>query len=845
MSKQNELDHMIKSYDPKKYHEFEIKVKYNGINNYKQFLKYYTELQPPEIKQTINFINTLGKHSEIKELHFQNGVQVKESKRFYKKHQIIPHVYINSGSLKCELKATLNTETPIHDSADFDLVRFKHRLSFQLDQWRIDFTFVKTTQTKVITELQTIKKQMFNGDNLWEYTTQEIEFEFTGANLNIVSIKEVMSILYDFKNYMIKAPIEENNFLEKLSNIIGAEPNAQKNTLKHVLKNPIELNKIQYFQEVVPNIQNFSISWKASGITAILIIDKNISIQTDEFKTLYENIYFICDETILLCEMIGDVFYAYDCLKYNGVNCANEKLDKRLDNLQSIIDKAKKWSSLKLKETVKLTSTNDVKTFMKTPPKEYENDGVIFTSNNHFSKTKFFKWKHVKHRTIDFLVKNCPKNLLGVYPYVSKPGQSLYILFSGIKSSDYKKFNMKKIQYHDLMFPIQTSSYFPIQFSPSSNPFAYLFWSEDKDLDGNPIDLDDKIVQLRYKDGWKFIRIREDRADDLKKKNYYGNNFRIAEIIWQNYKNPLTKKLLVAPPKELSDGLYFRKNDSEIHRYIRRFNNMVKAQLIKHVTNWEYTPNSWVIDLGSGKGQDLYKYLINKSVRNVLMVDNNENNLYEIINRKYEYANNQMIYDSKLGIFIKNIDLNNDWSDSLRDIADSFPIMQKTNTKLIICNFAIHYFAKSETTMFNFVNLVDALLPKDSRFMFTCLNGKSVFNLLTSNGGNWGDNDAVKYFIEFASKSPGKTFRGGEEINILLPFSDGELFKEPLVNLDLVEKLFKKKKIVLESSGNFGDSYLEKFRQSDPDNYSRLDELDMEYIKLLWFNIYYKKNSKP
>jgi hypothetical protein len=835
MSKQNELDQMINSYDPTKHHEFEIKVKYRDVNKYKQFLKYYTELQTPEVKQTINFINTRSAHSEIKELYFEKGVQIKESKRFYRKQQINPPVYINSGALKCELKATLNAEIPILDSPDFDLVRFKQRFSFQLDQWRIDFTFVKTSNTKVITELQDIKKQMFGTDDLWEYSTQEIEFEFTGANLNIISIKEVMSILDEFKNGVINTPIPETNFLEKLSNIIGVD-SALKNTLKQVLKNPIELNKLQYFEDVVPHIQNFSISWKASGITAILIIDKNISMQTTEFVTLSENRYFECDETILICEMIGDIFYAYDCVKYDGVNCANENLDKRLSNLNNIITKAKEWESLKLKETIKLSSTNDVKKFMKTPPTEYENDGIIFTSNNQFNKTKFFKWKQVTHRTIDFLLKDCPKNLLGIYPYVSKPGHNLYILFSGINARDYTKFNMKKIQYHDIMFPIQTSSYFPIQFSPSSEPFAYLFWDEDKNLDN-------KIVELRYKNGWKFIRIREDRADDFKKKNYYGNNFRIAERIWQNYKNPLTKKLLGASPEELSDGLYFRKNNSEIHFYIRRFNNMVKAQLIEHVTNWEYTPNSWVIDLGSGKGQDLHKYLINKSVRNVLMIDNNENNLYEIINRKYEYANNSMTQGPRLGIFIKNIDLNADWQDSIHNIIQSFPIMQKNSTKLIICNFAIHYFAKSESTIFNFVNLVDELLPKGSRFMFTCLNGKNVFDLLTENRGNWGDNDGVKYFIEFATNKH-KTFRGGEEINILLPFSNGELFKEPLVNLELVEKLFKKKKITLESSGNFGESYLEKFRQSDPNNYNKLDALDMEYIKLLWFNIYYKKNSK-
>jgi hypothetical protein len=831
MSNQNELDQMINLYNPTS-HEFEIKVKYREINTYKKFLKYFMEHSNPQINQTINFINTRGKYSEIKELCFEDGVQLKENKRFYKKEQVSKPVFINSGNLKCELKATLNSEIPILDSQDFDLARFKQRFSFILEQWRIDFTFVKTSKTKLIPELQDIKKKMFEETNdLWEYCTQEIEFEFIGKSITIISIKEVMSILDDVKKTIT---ISTETFLEKLANIIGDQKTKLKNTLKQVLKNPIELNKLKYFEEVVPFISNFSISWKASGITAILILDENISVQTTELKTLCKNIYR-CNETILLCEMVNDIFYAYDCLKYDGINCANDSLDIRLNNLKNVIEKATEWKSLKLKETIKLTTTEDIKNFIKTPPVDYENDGVIFTSSEPFKIAKFFKWKQLKHRTIDFLVKDCPKNLLGVYPYINKPDHKLYILFSGIKSTIYTKFNMKKIQYHDLMFPIQTSSYFPIQFSPSSHPFAYLFWypTLKESLDG-------KIVELRYKDEWKFVQIREDRAYDLSKKNYYGNDFKVAEQIWQNYRNPLTKKLLGASAKELSNGFYFRKNDSEIHRHIRRFNNMVKAQLLEHVTNWEYSQHSWLIDLGSGKGQDLHKYLINKSVNNVLMIDNNENNLYEIINRKYEYANNTN-HGAKLGIFVKNIDLNIEWKTAISDIKKSFPMI---SPKLVICNFAIHYFAKNETAMFNFVNLVDALLPSGSRFMFTCLNGKNVFNLLTEKG-TWGDQDKLKYFIKFASdKPPNKTFKGGEEIEILLPFSNGELFTEPLVNLELIEKLFKKKKIILESSGNFGEKYLEKFKYLETDSYKKLDALDLEYIKLLWFSVYYKKNSK-
>ena len=154
-----------------------------------------------------------------------------------------------------------------------------------------------------------------------------------------------------------------------------------------------------------------------------------------------------------------------------------------------------------------------------------------------------------------------------------------------------------------------------------------------------------------------------------------------------------------------------------------------------------------------------------------------------------------------------------------------------------MCNFAIHYFAND---LDNFLSLVDSLLPSGGRFVFTCLNGEEIYKLLQTDKQTifkqWGD--GIKYLIK--PKFTNKKFRGGEDIDILLPFSNNKLYSESLVNLSLIERKLKKKKIILESQANFGDIYLNKFKELDTTSIE-LDSIDLEYIKLLWFSIYYKK----
>lgn len=787
--------------------------------------------------QTVNFIlNGVSHEAHIKELHFINGIQVKEKKRIYKKESIHSPIFLcdqvrDDGRMP--LKLSFSVETDFSENMDdFDLTRFKYRFSFEIKHWRADITFIKISSSKELSVMKEIKEKLFMSnvdetnifqhDWFWTYCDRiEIEFEYNSTEEFIIDhIQEI----YDMISYTANV---RKDLLQTVDNLINNNSNhtkSQKNTIKKILPNAIEINKKQYLTEILPNIDNFYITDKADGIRTLLYLDQHSVFYYDKEYCDVErkdgDDIFPHEETIIECERIDDKFYAYDIIQYNGINVSGASFDMRLNYLHRV-----RWSGLVVKKFVKLTKETyreDIRSFYEYCQSltDYNTDGIIFTSCVEAYKfTKFYKWKPIHEMTIDFVVKKCPKELLGISPYIIKEGFHLYLLFVGISLKDAKKLNVVRIQHYHKLFPIIDKNYFPVQFVPSDYPNAYMWYSTESDLDG-------KICEFNYCNGWVLKKVREDREHDFKKKNYYGNNFKVAEVIWRNFRNPLTLDLICSSRDEIVKNFYFIVEKNTMYEGIRKFNNYVKQTLFdRFMLN-----DKLVVDLGCGKGQDLFKY-IKAGVKNALLVDTNENNLCEVITRKYSFCESKAFEKNITGIFLQNLDLTQNYLDNLVKLESNGFTFVTGRTHLVVCNFAIHYLVNNDRQIDNLVNMVDALLAPGGRFMFTCLDGEKVFNLFKSDCDEWGD--GKKYRIKKLYTE--KKFTGtSQKIDILLPFSAGELYTESLVNLKLLKKHFSKKKIKLESQDTF-EIFLPLFKGNC------LDELDMEYLKLLSFSIYHKQ----
>ena len=674
-------------------------------------------------------------------------------------------------------------------------------------------------------------------------------------------VKKLLSnTYYDIHGYQSKRPI---NF-------------------KGLTNNVIELTKLK-FVELAPNIGEFYMTDKADGIRNIVV-----AYPTQGYAYVISGLEIykmdIQKSSIKKCifdaEFINDSFLIFDVMFYE-TNLSDKDFENRKSYIPKILELSPKFLPKTFldcdlhiysnqdpthsnKDPTHKSSTSNNKSLEdlmdvleKNKHFSYETDGIIFTKKTGtYVETENYKWKPIEKMTIDFLVRKCPHKLLGVHPYVKKTNKTLYFLFVGINFGAFSKMGLQYVNYYrDLFSTNEKLKYFPIQFSPSSFPLAYMYWSDQSDLDK-------KIVELHYNIStmdWELVQIRTDKAEDAKRGLAFGNDFRIAEYTWENYFNPLTKSDLTSLSSKLetstlannlSDSLlgflptssiktttkidtiksqnkvvYFQEHNNVLYKELRNYNSFIKEQVIQ-----KYANTDWCIDLASGKGQDLFRY-IRSHYHNVLFIENDKLALAELLNRKYSFVNSHdaKFQKNKMQIYTLQADLTHPADNIYQNISKNHIPLPSNGASLIICNLAIHYLIGGTDNLKNFCKLVNSLLKSGGRFSFTTFNSKKVQALLDTHNNNWNihDNDILKYSIKKISP-----LHGTPRIEVLLPFSDGEYYPEFMVNIDTVSAEFKKYKINLEVSVSF-EEYKDKYS-------GKLSDIDMQFASLYQVYIFYK-----
>jgi hypothetical protein len=413
-------------------------------------------------------------------------------------------------------------------------------------------------------------------------------------------------------------------------------------------------------------------------------------------------------------------------------------------------------------------------------------------------------------------------------------------------------------QYRHL-FPDAAGAYFPIQFSPSANPLAYLYYHDTKKHG----EIDRQIIELaRTEDNteWIFHHVRTDRKLE---KNYFGNDFRIAELTFLNYIDPFNFEELWQP-----SGSYFTKQASDIYSASNKFKRYVISTLLKD----NLSMAKWVIDEAAGRGGDLHRYQ-EIGVENALFIDVDPTAIAELVRRKFAFSavkkrhvrkwftderkkqggvdrpqetrvvtQYDRIHDTEYEkLIVKDVKsltvhtLVADLKSPAKDlIASTFQF--GLNTGLcdgIVCNFALHYMCDTIEHLRNLLIFNAKMLKVDGVFIFTVMDGKKVFDLLKnlSRGQQWEsrENGVLKYAIkkDFAGD---KLASSGQMISVLLPFSD-EMYQEPLCNIDTVISEAHKLGFEVELNSSM-NTYIDKFAKIDRALYDRLTAEDKEYIGL-------------
>lgn len=882
--------------------ELEIKLKLDPRNNpninlkfekvYKILISLIEEMKNKknnklELTETIDFIVNNSKNAKkkmIKQLNFVNLIQEKTKNKIYEKTSLMKP-YFSKYKNVIAYKITLSEEKKINkkefDNNKLKLIRYKSRLSIfnifnikeenNIDKyWKLDITGVNsydiTNDRSIldINKMKKIKETLFmkntNLDNylanLKKYDNIEIELEYTDFSRLGINTKKIGEYAIDIANKFLKENSfiifkggnnrtnlnkKYNSYLNKIKKIL--KPYYKKYNFKSLLNKAVDFNKIKYKNSFVRNINDFYLTDKIDGLRAILFIEKNVKYVTiltnDEIKTVDYN-FTTKNDYILDGELHNNNFYPFDIIVYKGKEINNLKFKDRINKIME--NKESFGFPIKFKEFIKLDKNKYEEQLKKfyNKKKKYKTDGLIFINmNNNYEETKNYKWKPQEKKTIDFVVRKCPKKLLGISPYIKKNDKTLYLLFNGINKQHYEKLNINLLPfYKELFYKYVNKNYFPLQFSPSLFPHVHIFHDKRDDLDN-------KICEMLYtKDGWILKRIREERQKSYINGDDFGNYFLIAEKIWLDTFNSLKFDDLIKLTKDDNiDENYFLINNNNKYKTTRGFNSFVKTKLLK-------IPNekNWIIDLAGGKGQDIFR-INNLRYQKYVNLEIDIEALTEMIERKHMIITNKGLKKKMelfpMTIYGLNIDLKKNYNTIQQEIKRKGIPLNTEGANVIIINFAIHYFADKKENLLNLLNLVNSLLKKNGLFIFTCFDGKSIFNLLKTKS-NWDvyeNAENNKKFLKYSIKKEyveKKLNSFGQKIKVILPFSNEKYYSEYLVNFNALNSLLKSLKFIKLNYESF-DVYFNDFENQNKKIYKMLDINDKKYLSLYYFGIYRKK----
>jgi len=457
-----------------------------------------------------------------------------------------------------------------------------------------------------------------------------------------------------------------------------------------------------------------------------------------------------------------------------------------------------------------------------------------------------YKWKPPEENTIDFLVKikkgttNNP-----VLTFINSTAYRTLDLRIGYDPSSWDKITPRSYLEGSI---IKKKSYIEKEFHPADivhDDITTCVLPYNSLCENGDIIEDDSIIEFKYDNTddlppfstkWIPIRTRKDKTELYRKsKSIAGaaNDISTAMNIWRSIRVPITKdmicgKVIIDKVPEDNDVYYDRKvkRDKFASNAMMKYHNDIKRQLIK-----KYTGES-VMDLACGKGGDIQKY-IDQGFKRIYGLDSNRDNIENPVDGIYARLMDRRMKNGRY-VFL-TYDLSNEFNIEKIENADDkyvanviyghkkdallgkYVNFAVDKFDLVSCQFAIHYFFESEKILDNFLNTVNLNTKDNGIFIGTCLNGELVKRALLNKSEIRGvsDTNQVLWNIKkLYTKNTGVVY--GEEIEVFME-SIGRVFKEYLVNIDLLVKKMKPLGFELIENMSFKD-YVDKVENLQLDN---------------------------
>ena len=396
-------------------------------------------------------------------------------------------------------------------------------------------------------------------------------------------------------------------------------------------------------------------------------------------------------------ELFDGCFHVFDCMIYNGKDITMQNHTYRREcatKVSSILPKytiMKKFREVTTHDSKDSQSTLDLLTFLHRDS-EYEcNDGIVYTPNDIYRSGDIYKWKFPEKMSIDFKLK--------------------------LKQSAPYTYELQLYDKGDVFYVFNGSTQFPLSHDEAT------FISDEPLIDGG-------IYEFKYENE-KFALMRE-RPDKVKP------NFRTTgESVWNDIKNPFTEKELIKllnmplealpikepstnvlpilpilPPSKSKEG---RRKDP--FKTYKDYHGKIKDKLIQG-----YCKKNVILDLGSGKGGDLWKYG-QADIEYLWAVEPFQTNYDEFKKR----VNNQELND-RYNIKDKTT-LIETGAQSTKKITDT---MGQEKADVITSFFSLSFFFFKDTTdLQKLVRTIAAALKVGGTFIGTTIDGERTKALLS------------------------------------------------------------------------------------------------------------------
>lgn len=834
---------------------------------------------PPVISKTVNVIaseeGSRTKAQQQRIITYVIGGPAKMPPKYSTKTRLIQPAIIQRDGVNCRIGVSREEPSTPFNVLTNALLRYKVRYSYTVVgstcDWSLDLTIVKRANVSDgETILEEIKREMFSTDSPHpEDAIYEVELELvkiTEAGRTGLRVGDISAL--DAIIGLINPNHKENAVYQRAVHeaavVVGVpHPNqflSPKNRLKQLVPQVEAISRVTFNQlgSILGHWATLKYDGErclvhVAGRTCTVILANTILKFTTEEMTF--------GNTVVDAEIIGwtsgdsaaapFTLHVFDIAVLEDDRIGNSDIATRIASLPAACKlinsrlgsagKAVPKSYIRVEDP-----KTDITALWQPQTSAVPVDGIIISEpGKSYMSTHHYKWKPTEQNTIDFMIIKCPDSLIGMEPYASKTDKYTYLLFVGIWHDMRTQLGIGLMRGYREIFPDAPGRYYPIQFSPAVDPLAYIWYSDIPDLHGKIGEFSLSGERSCASCEWNFHRIRNDRTAGA---NYWGNNYKVAEIIYMNYIDDFPLSALWGE----GGNVYFRKTASDMYMASNNYKRTVINTLFSNLV----TDGSYAFDAAAGRGADLSRYR-RIGTKTLLAVDIDSAAIAElVVDRRYTSATRAIAggggvysrFPATIGtaalekaplptttIYATVMDLSGEPKDMMARVRRYGYI--ESSVTLFVCNFALHYFCGSEANLRRFLTFAAGLMQPGARAIFTIMNGEYVERELTGRD-EWKvtEGDTTKYMFRYLtpdSKKPAKTAQTGKfgrMIEVKLPFTD-VLMTEPLCYVDAVIDVAKSVGLRLVETDIFS-KFSDDFARNNAVMHKQLTEGDKEYIEL-------------